>query len=414
MQSLILLTNGYPYGTWETYLETETKYYGKYFDHICVISLQVRKEHRNIKRAFPNNNFDNCRIDYKPRYVYFLNSYRVLTDLNFYKEILKLFKEKRFTVGRLIRLIVFITRSHYEASQALCYLSKIGVKEEGLIYSYRLEYQPYVAMLIQKKYPGYRIIARGHGADLFEWRNKDDYIPLREKILAHMDKVYLIAEDGKKYLASKYPNQANKMEVSRLGTNDYGFPAIKRKKGRISVVSCSVVNSIKRVDLIVKALATIKDIEVKWTHFGDGPLIDEIKLLCNQLLPQNIHTDFRGFVRNENVLNEYKTGNYQLFLNVSSSEGVPVSIMEVLSFGIPCIATAVGGTGEIIEDRKGGILLHSDFNIDELAEGIRYFAEMGEIEYQKYRIDAKESWNDKYSAEINYERFCKEIVRAND
>ena len=35
---------------------------------------------------------------------------------------------------------------------------------------------------------------------------------------------------------------------------------------------------------------------------------------------------------------------YHVFLNVSSSEGVPVSIIEAMSFGIPCIATNVGGT----------------------------------------------------------------------
>lgn len=414
MQSLILLTNGYPYGTWETYLETETQYYGKYFDHVYVISLQVRKEHRSIKRMLPDSNFDNFKVDYKPRWVYLLNSFRALWDLNFYKEVLKLIKENRFTIGRFIRLVVFVTRSHYEAAQALHYLGTSVIDESGVLYSYRLEYQPYVAMLIQKKYPGYRIIARGHGSDLFEWRNRDNYIPLRETILSHINKVYLIADDGKRYLENKYPLYAKKMEVSRLGTKEYGFPEIKRKKGYISIVSCSAVVAIKRIDLIVKALATIKDIEVVWTHFGDGPLIDQIKILCGHILPQNIHADFKGFVQNETVLQEYNSGSYQIFLNVSSSEGVPVSIMEVMSFGIPCIATDVGGTGEIITDRKNGILLQADFSISELAEWIRKFADMNEFEFQRYRLNAKGEWYDKYSAERNYESFCSEIAIIGD
>lgn len=75
MNNLILLTNGYPYGTWETYLETETQYYGKYFDNIYVCSLQVRKEHRSIKRLLPCEKLKNIRIDYKPKYVYLLNSF---------------------------------------------------------------------------------------------------------------------------------------------------------------------------------------------------------------------------------------------------------------------------------------------------------------------------------------------------
>ena len=32
-----------------------------------------------------------------------------------------------------------------------------------------------------------------------------------------------------------------------------------------------------------------------------------------------------------------------IFINMSDSEGVPVSIMEALSIGIPVIARAVGG-----------------------------------------------------------------------
>ncbi|MFR4320263.1 MAG: glycosyltransferase [Blautia massiliensis (ex Durand et al. 2017)] len=44
-------------------------------------------------------------------------------------------------------------------------------------------------------------------------------------------------------------------------------------------------------------------------------------------------------------------------MNVSSSEGIPVSIMEATSFGIPGIATDAGGTKEIIRDKENGVLL---------------------------------------------------------
>lgn len=410
MHSLILLTNGYPYGTWETYLETETQYYSDFFEQIYVCSLQVRKEHSTMKRALPDGKFKNCRIDYKPKYVYLLNAFRAFADINLYKEIIKLLKEKRLTAGRFVRLVVFITRAHYEAARILRFLKKNDIEKRGLIYSYRFEYQPYVGILIQKKYPGYKIIARGHGADLFEWRNKDNYIPLREKILSHTDKVYLIADDGRKYLEKKYPEYARKLEVSRLGTGDYGFPNIRREKGKISVVSCSAAVAVKRIDLIAKALSNIIDIEISWIHFGEGPLLDDIKALCRKILPQNIHTDFRGFVPNDEVLKEYKSGKYQLFLNVSSSEGVPVSIMEVMSFGIPCIATTVGGTGEIITDGKDGILLDADFDSSELADWVRKFADMDEDEYWTYRENARNSWQEKYSAEKNYSRFCRTIT----
>ena len=266
-------------------------------------------------------------------------------------------------------------------------------------------------MLIKKKYPGYRIISRGHGADLFEWRNKDNYIPLRTEILSHIDKIYLIAEDGMKYLKQKYPEYLKKLEISRLGTKDFGYPVIRREKGYISVVSCSAAVSVKRIDLIVKALAKIRGLEVSWTHFGEGKLLLELQSICEQILPENVHWVLRGFVSNEEVLKEYKSGKYQLFLNVSSSEGVPVSIMEAMSFGIPCIATDVGGTSEIITGGKAGVLLETDFDISELVEWIRKFAEMDEEEYQEYRKNARDAWYENYCAEKNNDRFCKEIAK---
>ena len=61
-----------------------------------------------------------------------------------------------------------------------------------------------------------------------------------------------------------------------------------------------------------------------------------------------------------------------MFINVSSTEGIPVSIMEAMSFGIPVIATAVGGTPEIVNN-ENGYLLSKDPSAKELAEVIQNF-----------------------------------------
>ncbi|NCO54621.1 MAG: glycosyltransferase, partial [Bacteroidetes bacterium] len=52
-----------------------------------------------------------------------------------------------------------------------------------------------------------------------------------------------------------------------------------------------------------------------------------------------------------------------LFINVSESEGIPVSIMEALSAGIPVIATNVGGTNEIVNNDVG-FLIDKEFEIN--------------------------------------------------
>ena len=47
-----------------------------------------------------------------------------------------------------------------------------------------------------------------------------------------------------------------------------------------------------------------------------------------------------------------------LFINLSETEGIPVSIMEAISFNIPVLATNTGGVNEIVgESFSTGILI---------------------------------------------------------
>lgn len=78
--------------------------------------------------------------------------------------------------------------------------------------------------------------------------------------------------------------------------------------------------------------------------------MDEIKKMAKDKLRDNIQYEFKGNVSNTELMKQYQDKNYYVFVNVSSSEGIPVSIMEATSFGIPCIATDAGGTKEIIRD----------------------------------------------------------------
>ncbi|NMC40567.1 MAG: glycosyltransferase, partial [Bacteroidales bacterium] len=79
------------------------------------------------------------------------------------------------------------------------------------------------------------------------------------------------------------------------------------------------------------------------------------------------------------------------FINVSSSEGVPVSVMEALSFGIPVIATDAGGTSEIVNNTNGR-LIPVDFDPKDLAAIIENLVH--DEKYQGYRHNARKSWEE--------------------
>ena len=65
---------------------------------------------------------------------------------------------------------------------------------------------------------------------------------------------------------------------------------------------------------------------------------------------------FTGPISNNKVFELYRTTPIDLFINVSKSEGIPVSIMEALSVSIPVLATNCGGIEEIVNNEVGYII----------------------------------------------------------
>ena len=402
---LILLANGFPYGPWEPFLETETKYY-QGFEDVYVCAMQLRREHMGSCRPLPSDRFHVCPVPFSlPACI--PGCLRALFSRDLYGELARLAREHRLSLTRMAWLFFYLGRSFHEAALIGRYLRKQGVTQPGervVLYSYRFDYQPYVALLLKKKYfPDAAVIARGHRYDLYEQERGCGYIPMRPALLERLDKVVLIAQDGRRYLAERYPAWRDKLTVSLLGTEDHGpGPA---PDGPFRLVSCSALTGNKRVALIAQALAGVTDRPVLWTHYGDGPLMGELRALCEKL-PKNIHWELPGHIGNADLMAEYARWPAHLFVNASSSEGIPVSIMEAMSFSIPCIATDVGGTREIVRTGENGTLLPADVTAQALRQAIVAFADMPPAEYTACRIRARAFWQEHYCAEKNYAAFA--------
>jgi glycosyltransferase involved in cell wall biosynthesis len=58
-----------------------------------------------------------------------------------------------------------------------------------------------------------------------------------------------------------------------------------------------------------------------------------------------------------------------IFVTTSRSDGTPVSILEAMASGLPCVATSVGGIPEWIENNRTGLLIEPE-SPKQLAEAI--------------------------------------------
>jgi colanic acid/amylovoran biosynthesis glycosyltransferase len=257
------------------------------------------------------------------------------------------------------------------------------------------------AMLIPFfKKSGYKkTIVRFHGFDLYEDRN-NGYIPFRIPMLRNLDHAVFISQQGLNYAKNRHSKIDFDAHLFKLGCKKGGLSQ-SSEDGIFRLVSCSNVVDIKRLDLLAEALKLL-DFELHWTHLGDGPLFDQLQQNA-ETLPGNIKTYFAGRLSPEEVFKYYESNPVDLFINVSSTEGIPVSIMEALSAGIPVLATDVGGTGEII-DQDCGKLLSKDIQPDELAKEIEAFAKLPASRIKQLRRNA----------EIKYDNNCNfDILNGN-
>lgn len=288
------------------------------------------------------------------------------------------------------------------------------------IYSYWLSRTAYCAASIKNIYPHRKIksISRAHGYDLYEERNKLNYLPFRKNIADGLDAIYFISENGYKYFQQRYSyigieNIHLKLYLSYLGTyNDNHWTKKMQTKNQVTIASCSYMVDVKRLDLIVEFICYLQhmDIDVKWIHIGMGPLFEKINFQASQCLAKDSFR-FLGAVDNSLVLKKYIEYDVDFLVNLSDSEGIPVSIMEAMSLGIPVIARNVGGNSEIVNSNNGYLFESSDLKENE-KEIIKFVSSrINNIEYYaQISSSSKKTWENKFSAHSNYNNFFESVL----
>jgi glycosyltransferase involved in cell wall biosynthesis len=128
----------------------------------------------------------------------------------------------------------------------------------------------------------------------------------------------------------------------------------------------------KAYDVFIKAAAQMKHegLNVHFAIAGQGPLQRELEALIAQYqLADRFH--LLGFQSDIPLILK----QLDVFVLSSRSEGFPLALIEALAAGIPCIATRVGGTAEMLGDH-GGLLVPSE-SPESLAHAMHSALDMG-------------------------------------
>jgi len=113
---------------------------------------------------------------------------------------------------------------------------------------------------------------------------------------------------------------------------------------------------LKGVDRLIRSFAhLLKQLpHAKFSLIGSGESFFDLKDQVEDLHISD-RVDFIGWVEHEKLFTYLSSAD--LFCLPSETEGLPTSILEAMSMGIPVLATDVGGVSEIVEHGVSGILI---------------------------------------------------------
>lgn len=387
-RTLYLLTATFPYGTKENFLEIEIDYLCKFFDKVVIIPLIGST---SAVRRVPVN----CIVELpiiNNKLTQYLHLFSLKSASVFFKDF---FLNKVFINKERLKtwFIAYVLTNNYLQSQQVKTMMK-NIRSNDVVYSYWGKGGCYLAPIYKGKA---LFVSRFHGEwDLWE-ESSGNYAPIRKSVVEALKLAIFISKKGELYFKERYLCPT---VVSRLGCINPNLIAAKSRDGVIRIVSCSSVYPLKRVPLIFNALQLIKDREIIWTHIGGGVDFEKLEKIV-AFTNKNIHVKLLGQLSNPEVLNYYASNPVDVFINVSTNEGIPVSIMEAISYNIPVIGTNVGGTSEIVT-HETGILLSPNPSLNEIKEAI--------LKINSLNMEPRAFWKKYYNAEDNYSVFAKILL----
>jgi colanic acid/amylovoran biosynthesis glycosyltransferase len=166
------------------------------------------------------------------------------------------------------------------------------------------------------------------------------------------------------------PSLSKKIAMVHLGVDIKGF-----KKGKSIITDPLIIATPAELKdrkghvYAIEAAKKLIDLGItnfKWFFYGSGPLLNELQKKVKELNLIN-HCYFPGNLAHHLLLNKYENNEVDIVVISSIStdipEGIPVSLMEAMSYEIPVIATDCGGTKELVDGQSGVLVNQNDSEV---------------------------------------------------
>lgn len=407
MNKIIIFTSRFPFHTVsENFFQSELFGIAKKFDKVYIVACDVRSKNPEIMKELPENAVA-IHLNRKNLIGDFILGGLCLPFCPFFiREIAAIIRQRKPFLPSL-KSTVYASCYYLAICRRFGQLKReidISKDDNVVLMGYWLHYISKAALSFKKylRHNNTRIFARAHGsADVRNFLSPNKYYPFQANLLSKLDGVLAVSQKGRDYLCS-LSGENDKIKSVYIGSNG-PRNAILHSRTPFTVVTCANIIPLKRLNLVADAVRLLSKRvpDIRWVHFGDGPLRNWLEDSCADI--QHL-TDFRGYTPHDEVLEYLASQEPSLFVSASSSEGLPVSVIEAIANSIPVVATDVGATCEAAVTNITGTLIPADITSSQLADYIYAYYSMSLEEYQKISKSAYLFWKQHFAANVTADK----------
>ena len=290
-------------------------------------------------------------------------------ELNYEIEILTLSDNKNsninddFSVKRIDRNLPII----YRWLKTIFTIYKLG-KNKDLIFVNGLGTEATIANIFLKKKIIRKIVGDpvwerayskakiSESFDEFQVKNYGFSISLQKKVRSFSIKKSDIVVTPSKHLKNFILNLGfkNKIEIINNGVFIPEENTNIFTNDQINITIVSRLVSHKNIEKIIKAISDLNSPLINLNIIGDGPELNQLqKISLESNNKDNII--FHGKLNRDDINHIFLKSD--IYIQASNYEGLPHSLLEAMSYGIPVLCTPVGECKEILGNEDRGYIL---------------------------------------------------------
>lgn len=198
---------------------------------------------------------------------------------------------------------------------------------------------------------GIKVILHVHASrfkDFYNEASKQEKIKIHQT-LELAEKVIVLSQSWKEWFTSIGINESSLIVLHNITPVPTHIPSAKSNDGKIHYLFLGEIGPRKGVFDIIRAIATHKEEAIGKIELRIGGNKNEDKLLKEiEVYGLEKIVKFEGWVSGENKLRLLNWAD--VYILPSFNEGLPISILESMSYGCAIISTKVGGIPEVVTD----------------------------------------------------------------